>query len=161
MRHLGDITKINWDEVEPVDCVTGGSPCQDLSIAGKRVGLAGERSGLYMEQIRCVKELRKASERTGKIRPRYMVWENVPGALSSNGGKDFATVLEEAVKIVEPQAPLYSCACKMAHKRVPHGWRMEHCLASTRRAVLGSAPTKKTYRACLRFWRTHRTRNII
>lgn len=105
MRHLGDITKINWDEVESVDCVTGGSPCQDLSIAGKRAGLAGERSGLYMEQIRCVKELRKASERTGKIRPRYMVWENVPGAFSSNGGKDFAAVLEEAVKIVEPQAP--------------------------------------------------------
>lgn len=105
MRHLGDITKINWDEVEPVDCVTGGSPCQDLSIAGKRVGLAGERSGLYMEQIRCVKELRKASERTGKIRPRYMVWENVPGAFISNGRKDFAAVLEEAVKIVEPQAP--------------------------------------------------------
>ncbi len=105
MKHLGDITKINWDEVEPVDCVTGGSPCQDLSIAGKRAGLAGERSGLYMEQIRCVKELRKASGRTGKIRPRYMVWENVPGAFSSNGGKDFAAVLEEAVKIVELQAP--------------------------------------------------------
>lgn len=105
MKHLGDITKINWDEVEPVDCVTGGSPCQDLSIAGKRVGLAGERSSLYMEQIRCVKELRKASERTGKIRPRYMVWENVPGAFSSNGGKDFAAVLEEAVRIVEPEAP--------------------------------------------------------
>lgn len=105
MKHLGDITKINWDEVEPVDCVTGGSPCQDLSIAGKRAGLAGERSGLYMEQIRCVKELRKASGRTGKIRPRYMVWENVPGAFSSNGGKDFAAVLEEAVKIVEPEAP--------------------------------------------------------
>ena len=105
MKHLGDITKINWDEVEPVDCVTGGSPCQDLSIAGKRVGLAGERSGIYMEQIRCVKELRKASGRTGKIRPRYMVWENVPGAFSSNGGKDFATVLEEAVRIVEPEAP--------------------------------------------------------
>ena len=105
MKHLGDITKINWDEIEPVDCVTGGSPCQDLSIAGKRAGLAGERSGLYMEQIRCVKELRKASERTGKIRPRYMVWENVTGAFSSNGGKDFATVLEEAVRIVEPEAP--------------------------------------------------------
>lgn len=105
MKHLGDITKINWFEVEPVDCVTGGSPCQDLSVAGKRAGLAGERSGLYMEQIRCVKELRKASERTGKIRPRYMVWENVPGAFSSNGGKDFAAVLEEAVKIVEPEAP--------------------------------------------------------
>nr|DAJ71043.1 MAG TPA: Cytosine specific methyltransferase [Caudoviricetes sp.] len=105
MKHLGDITKVNWDEVEPVDCVTGGSPCQDLSIAGKRAGLAGERSGLYMEQIRCVKELRKASGRTGKIRPRYMVWENVPGAFSSNGGKDFAAVLEEAVRIVEPEAP--------------------------------------------------------
>ena len=105
MKHLGDITKINWFEVEPVDCVTGGSPCQDLSVAGKRAGLAGERSGLYMEQIRCVKELRKASERTGKIRPRYMVWENVPGAFSSNGGKDFAAVLEEAVRIVEPEAP--------------------------------------------------------
>lgn len=105
MKHLGDITKINWFEVEPVDCVTGGSPCQDLSIAGKRAGLAGERSGLYMEQIRCVKELRKASGRTGKIRPRYMVWENVPGAFSSNGGKDFAAVLEEAVRIVEPEAP--------------------------------------------------------
>lgn len=105
MKHLGDITKINWFEVEPVDCVTGGSPCQDLSIAGKRAGLAGERSGLYMEQIRCVKELRKASGRTGKIRPRYMVWENVPGAFSSNKGKDFAAVLEEAVRIVEPEAP--------------------------------------------------------
>lgn len=105
MKHLGDITKINWFEVEPVDCVTGGSPCQDLSVAGKRAGLAGERSGLYMEQIRCVKELRKASGRTGKIRPRYMVWENVPGAFSGNGGKDFAAVLEEAVRIVEPEAP--------------------------------------------------------
>ena len=119
MRHLGDITKINWDEVEPVDCVTGGSPCQDLSIAGKRAGLAGERSGLYMEQIRCVKELRKASGRTGKIRPRYMVWENVPGAFSSNGGKDFAAVLEEAVKIVEPEAPSIP---------IPTKWPTSGCL---------------------------------
>lgn len=121
MRHLGDITKINWDEVEPVDCVTGGSPCQDLSIAGKRAGLAGERSGLYMEQIRCVKELRKASERTGKIRPRYMVWENVPGAFNSNGGKDFAAVLEEAVRIVEPQAPFIPVPDK--------GWPSAGCLS--------------------------------
>lgn len=121
MKHLGDITKINWDEVEPVDCVTGGSPCQDLSIAGKRAGLAGERSGLYMEQIRCVKELRKASGRTGKIRPRYMVWENVPGAFSSNRGKDFAAVLEEAVKIVEPQAPSIPVPDK--------GWPSAGCLS--------------------------------
>lgn len=109
MRHLGDITKINWFEVEPVDCVTGGSPCQDLSVAGKRAGLAGERSGLYMEQIRCIKELRQRDIQSGRtgamVRPRYMVWENVPGAFSSNGGRDFAAVLEEAVRIVEPEAP--------------------------------------------------------
>lgn len=109
MRHLGDITKINWFEVEPVDCVTGGSPCQDLSVAGKRAGLAGERSGLYMEQIRCIKELRQRDIQSGRtgamVRPRWMVWENVPGAFSSNGGKDFAAVLEEAVRIVEPEAP--------------------------------------------------------
>lgn len=109
MRHLGDITKINWFEVEPVDCVTGGSPCQDLSVAGKRAGLAGERSGLYMEQIRCIKELRQRDIQSGRtgamVRPRWMVWENVPGAFSSNEGRDFAAVLEEAVKIVEPQAP--------------------------------------------------------
>ena len=109
MTHLGDITKIDWVHVPPVDVVTGGSPCQDLSVAGKRAGLAGERSGLYMEQIRCVKELRQADEQRGRtgiaIRPRYMVWENVPGAFSSNGGKDFAAVLEEAVKVVCPESP--------------------------------------------------------
>ena len=108
MIHLGDITKINWFTVPPVDVVTGGSPCQDLSVAGKRAGLAGERSGLYMEQIRCVKELRQADEQRGRtgiaIRPRYMVWENVPGAFSSNGGEDFRAVLEEAAKIAQPDA---------------------------------------------------------
>lgn len=108
MTHLGDITKIDWFHVLPVDVVTGGSPCQDLSVAGKRAGLAGERSGLYMEQIRCVKELRQADEQRGRtgfsIRPRYMVWENVPGAFSSNGGEDFRAVLEEAAKIAQPDA---------------------------------------------------------
>ena len=82
---------------------------QDLSIAGKRAGLAGARSGLYMEQIRIIKEMRErdmASGRTGEfVRPRYMVWENVPGAFSSNRGKDFAAVLEEAIRIAEPEAP--------------------------------------------------------
>ena len=108
MTHLGDITKIDWFHVPPADVVTGGSPCQDLSVAGKRAGLAGERSGLYMEQIRCVKELRQADEQRGRtgiaIRPRYMVWENVPGAFSSNGGEDFRAVLEEAAKIAQPDA---------------------------------------------------------
>ena len=113
MRHVGDITKLRGADLEPVDCVTGGSPCQDLSIAGNRAGLAGERSGLYMEQIRVVKELREEDEKRGRtgrfVRPRYMVWENVPGAFSSNEGKDFAAVLEEAVRIVQPEAPLCLC----------------------------------------------------
>lgn len=109
MIHLGDITKINGATAPIVDCVIGGSPCQDLSIAGKRAGLAGERSGLYMEQIRVIREMRehdRANGRSGEfIRPRYMVWENVPGAFSSNGGRDFQSVLTETVRVVEPEAP--------------------------------------------------------
>lgn len=109
MKHLGDICKINGAEVPAVDCVIGGSPCQDLSIAGKRAGLAGARSGLYMEQIRIIKEMREHDRESGRsgvfVRPRYMVWENVPGAFSSNGGRDFAAVLEEAIRIAEPEIP--------------------------------------------------------
>lgn len=109
MLHLGDITKIHGGEAPVVDVVIGGSPCQDLSIAGKRAGLAGARSGLYMEQIRIIKEMRERDRRMGRtgefVRPRYMVWENVPGAFSSNGGKDFAAVLEEAIRVAEPEAP--------------------------------------------------------
>ena len=109
MKHLGDITKINGAEIEPVDVITAGSPCQDLSVAGKRAGLEGERSGLFMEQIRIIKEMRENDRRTNHrsdefIRPRYMVWENVPGALSSNKGEDFRCVLEETAKIVQEDA---------------------------------------------------------
>lgn len=103
MLHVGDITKLNGAELPPVDIITGGSPCQDLSVAGARAGLAGERSGLFMEQIRVVKEMRDADERRGRtahaVRPRYMCWENVPGAFSSAGGEDFHIVLEEIVRI--------------------------------------------------------------
>ena len=103
MKHLGDITKINGGEVPAVDVIIGGSPCQDLSVAGKRKGLSGKRSGLFMEQIRIVKEMRErdaGAGRTGSfIRPRYMVWENVPGAFSSSGGEDFRAVLEEIVGV--------------------------------------------------------------
>jgi len=124
MIHLGDITKINGSTVEPVNVIIGGSPCQDLSIAGGRAGLAGERSGLFMEQIRVIKEMRDADAargRTGRsIRPRWMVWENVPGAFSSNKGADFAAVLHETVKIVCPQAPAVSIP-----KR---GWPTAGCL---------------------------------
>lgn len=109
MKHLGDITKINGAEIEIVDVITSGSPCQDLSIAGKRAGLAGARSGLCMEQVRIVKEMREHDRKSGRtgdmVRPRFMVWENVLGAFSSNKGRDFAAVLEEIIRIAEPEAP--------------------------------------------------------
>ena len=127
MLHLGDITKISGYDAPVVDCIIGGSPCQDLSIAGKRAGLAGERSGLFMEQIRIIKEMREADVLRGRtaefIRPRYMVWENVPGAFSSNGGKDFAAVIEEIIKICEPDADVQVC--------VPDkGWTKSGCYYS-------------------------------
>ena len=126
MKHLGDITKIHGDEIEPVDIITGGSPCQDLSVAGKRAGLAGERSGLFMEQMRIVKEMRERDRSNGRtgwmVRPRYMVWENVPGAFSSGKpkGADFAAVIEEIIKVCEPGADV----------RVPvpdNGWTKAGC----------------------------------
>lgn len=106
MRHYGDITKLSGRELPFVDCIVGGSPCQDLSIAGSRKGFDGERSSLFLEQIRIVKGMRDESLRTtGIARQRFLVWENVPGAFSSNGGKDFKTVLEEVCRIAEPKAP--------------------------------------------------------
>ena len=109
MKHLGDISKINGAEIEPTEIVSFGSPCQDLSVAGRRAGLKhtenGDdettRSGLFMEAVRIIKEMREATH--GKY-PRFAVWENVPGAFSSNKGQDFRTVLEELIKIVEPTA---------------------------------------------------------
>ena len=108
MIALGDITRINGAEVPTVDIITGGSPCQDLSVAGKRAGLAGERSGLFMEQIRIIKEMRDKCAGMGAddIRPRYMVWENVPGAFSSNKGEDFRCVLEETARIADKAAAI-------------------------------------------------------
>lgn len=124
MKHYGDITKISGYHVPPVNAVIGGSPCQDLSVAGKRVGLAGERSGLFMEQIRLIKEMRLADEQRGNsgggVRPRFMVWENVPGAFSSNRGADFGAVLQETIRVIEPEAP---------DVLVPDGgWPMAGCL---------------------------------
>lgn len=106
VKQLGDITKINGAEIDPVDIIAGGSPCQDLSVAGRRAGLEGKRSGLFMEQIRVIKEMRNESiKRADKhIRPRYAVWENVPGAFSSNKGEDFRIVLEEFCKIKDETA---------------------------------------------------------
>jgi len=108
MIHVGDITKLNGAVLPPVDIICGGSPCQDLSVAGARAGLAGERSGLFMEQIRIVKEMRDEDIRRGRsdlsIQPRYLCWENVPGVFSSgiSYGEDFRCVLEEIVRIKVP-----------------------------------------------------------
>lgn len=103
MLHVGDITKLDGAKLPPVDVICGGSPCQDLSVAGQRAGLAGARSGLFMEQTRIAKEMRKADEQRNipahLVRPRYLVWENVPGAFSSAEGEDFRAVIEEIVRI--------------------------------------------------------------
>ncbi len=96
VKHLSDINSVNGAEIEPVDIVTFGSPCTDLSVAGKRQGLNAERSGLFFQAIRIIKEMRGATN--GKY-PRFAVWENVTGAFSSNGGEDFRCVLEELCKI--------------------------------------------------------------
>lgn len=108
MLHFGDITKLRGDELPPVDIICGGSPCQDLSVAGTRAGLAGARSGLFMEQIRIVREMRNADILRGRtgihVRPRMLCWENVPGAFSSGKrkGEDFRIALEETLGIGIP-----------------------------------------------------------
>lgn len=94
MKHLGDVTKIDGAKIEPVDVITFGSPCTDLSVAGKREGLAGERSGLFYEAVRIIREMREATH--GQY-PTFAVWENVLGVFSSNGGRDFAAVLSTLV----------------------------------------------------------------
>lgn len=115
MIHVGDITKLHGAELPPVDIICGGSPCQDLSVAGARAGLAGARSGLFMEQIRIIQEMRDADRKSGRtgihIRPRFGIWENVVGALSSGRdaetgqkkpGADFQKVLEAFLQVEEP-----------------------------------------------------------
>ena len=103
MKHYGDITTIDGSELEPVDIISFGSPCQNLSVAGKREGLDGDRSSLFYEAIRIIKEMREATN--GKY-PRYIVWENVPGAFSSNKGEDFKAVLEEICKVKDEQVSI-------------------------------------------------------
>lgn len=101
VKHYGDISKMNGADIEPVDIITFGSPCQDLSVAGKRDGLGGARSGLFYEAVRIIKEMRY---KTNGHSPRFIVWENVPGAFSSNKGEDFRAVLEEvSMSIFQPR----------------------------------------------------------
>ena len=101
MKHYGDISKLNGSELPPVDIITFGSPCTDLSLAGKRAGIQAERSGLFFEAIRIIKEMRC---KTNGEYPKYIVWENVPGAFSSGDGEDFRCVLEEICKIADESA---------------------------------------------------------
>lgn len=109
MKHYGDVSAISGADLPPVDIITFGSPCQDMSIAGKRGGLDGSRSSLFYEAIRIVKEMRCATN--GK-QPRFIVWENVPGAFSSNKGQDFKAVLEAVIGVKEPTAEVPAPAKK-------------------------------------------------
>lgn len=126
VKHLGDVSKINGAEVEPVDIITFGSPCQDMSIAGKRSGLDGSRSGLFYQAIRIIKEMRDVTN--GKY-PRFAVWENVPGCLSSGGGGDFRKVLEEFCRIKDesvsvPMPAKWTKAGSIMADDFSIGWRM-------------------------------------
>lgn len=103
MKHLGDITKIHGDKIEPVDCITFGSPCQGLSMAGKRLGFDDNRSVLFLDAARIIKEMRTA---TNGMYPTFAVWENVPGAFSSNEGEDFRAVLEELARVEQPDVSI-------------------------------------------------------
>ena len=103
VKHYGDVSTLSGTELPPVDIITFGSPCQDMSIAGKRAGLDGSRSNLFYEAIRIVKEMR---DKTNGKYPRFIVWENVPGAFSSNGGEDFKAVLESVCSVKEDKADI-------------------------------------------------------
>lgn len=101
MKHYGDVSRINGADLEPVDIITFGSPCQDMSVAGRRAGLDGSRSNLFYEAVRIAKEMRNATN--GRY-PTWLCWENVPGAFSSNGGEDFKAVLDEIRRVKDPEA---------------------------------------------------------
>lgn len=126
MTHLGNISEVSGSEIEPVDIITFGSPCQDMSVAGKREGLGGNRSSLFYEAIRIIKEMREATN--GKY-PRYIVWENVPGAFSSNKGEDFRAVLTEICKVKEecvsvPKPAKWENAGRIMGESFSIAWRL-------------------------------------
>lgn len=122
-KQLGDVLNINGAEIEPVDIITFGSPCQDMSVAGKRAGLDGERSGLFREAMRIIREMREATN--GKY-PKYIIWENVPGAFSSNKGLDFKAVLEEITEseIPMPKSGRWAAAGMVRGGKCSISWRV-------------------------------------
>lgn len=149
MKHLGDVSKVNGAEIEPVDIITFGSPCQDLSVAGKRAGLDGERSGLFMQAIRIIKEMRSATN--GRY-PAIAVWENVPGAFSSARGEDFRAVLESVLPSGQRKRRCSStCEREMVLRGRDRGRWVFGRLANPRRSILGSPPASPKNLSCGRF----------
>jgi DNA (cytosine-5)-methyltransferase 1 len=158
MKHYGDISQMNGGEIEPVDIITFGSPCTDMSIAGRRAGLEGKQSVLFYEAIRIIKEMR--CKTNGKY-PRWICWENVPGAFSSNKGEDFRAVLEAVIGIVcegtevpmpeknrWPYADLY----------MGDGWSLAYPLLTHN---IGESPSEGVDLPCRRFCRWECRRNTI
>ena len=126
MKHYGDVSSLNGADLPPVDIITFGSPCQDMSIAGKRSGLDGSRSSLFYEAVRIIKEMRCATN--GKY-PRFCVWENVPGAFSSNKGEDFRCVLESLCRVRDetvsvPRHEKWSAAGNIVADGFSIAWRV-------------------------------------
>lgn len=123
IMHVGSVTELKGNEIQPVDIITFGSPCQDLSIAGQRKGLKGNRSGLFLEAIRIIDEMRLATN--GKY-PTFIIWENVPGAFSSNNGEDFRTVLKKITKtdIPKPASGGWAAAGMVRGGEVDAAWRV-------------------------------------
>lgn len=145
-KQLGDITKLNGADLDPVDIISFGSPCQNLSTAGNQKGLDGEKSQLFFEAVRVIDEMRCATN--GKY-PKYIIWENVAGAFSSNKGQDFRRVLEEITKtnIPMPYSGRWAAAGMVRSRGGKYG------LAGAGRSILGSTPAKKTYLPCMQFWK--------
>lgn len=121
-KQLGDINDINGADIEPVDIICAGSPCQDLSIAGKRAGLEGKRSNLFYQAMRIVREMR---EKTNEKYPKYFIWENVTGAFTSNSRRDFQSVLEEIgqTDIPIPKSGKWARSGLVRSDQCEIGWR--------------------------------------
>lgn len=164
MKHLGDVCKINGAEIEKVDCITFGAPCQDLSVAGKRAGMKHEdmgddettRSGLFYEAVRIIKEMREDDINNGRTvnsaRPRYAVYENVPGALSSNrnelgSGEDFRCVLEALAQVIQEDVCIPRFEGGVATQRKHHPGQRIACLETARCTAFRSA-TKTEAHLC-------------
>ena len=157
VEHYGDVSTLDGAKLPPVDIITFGSPCQDMSIAGKREGLGGSRSSLFYQAVRIVKEMRCKTD--GRY-PRFVVWENVPGAFSSNKGEDFKAVLEEICKVKDPCVYVPGSAkWQNAGEILGDGYSVAWRVFDAQ--FWGSPPEKETHLPCRRFCRRVCRKNII